>query len=59
MTPGKDGVKYYGHGLPYTDIRDLKGTLITIEGTDGVGRSTQVSLLKEWLEVQGPRPATT
>ncbi len=53
MTPGKDGPKYYGHGLPYTDIRDLKGTLITIEGTDGVGRSTQVSLLKEWLEVQG------
>ena len=53
MTPGKDGARYYGHGLPYADIRDLKGTLITIEGTDGVGRSTQVGLLKEWLEVQG------
>ena len=41
MTPGKDGARYFGHGLPYTDIRDLKGTLITLEGTDGVGRSTQ------------------
>jgi dTMP kinase len=53
MTPGRSGAKFYGHGLPYTDIRGLKGTLITIEGTDGVGRSTQVGLLKEWLEVQG------
>jgi len=53
MTPGKDGAKYYGHGLPYTDIRDLKGTLITIEGTDGVGRSTQIELLRPWLELEG------
>jgi dTMP kinase len=27
--------------------------LIVIEGTDGVGRSTHVSLLKEWLESRG------
>src|SRR2546428_13695286 len=53
MTQGKDRAKFFGHGLPYADVGDLKGTLITIEGTDGVGRSTQVNLLKEWLEVQG------
>jgi dTMP kinase len=44
---------YFSHGLPYTDISNLSGTLITLEGTDGVGRSAQVRLLKEWLEVQG------
>jgi dTMP kinase len=27
--------------------------LIVIEGTDGVGRSTQIALLREWLEGQG------
>jgi dTMP kinase len=45
--------RLFGHGLPYTDVTDLKGALITIEGTDGVGRSTQVASLKQWLEVQG------
>ena len=29
------------------------GKLIAIEGTDGVGRSTQIQLLREWLEVKG------
>jgi dTMP kinase len=27
--------------------------LIVIEGTDGVGRSTQIELLRPWLELQG------
>ena len=45
--------RYFGHGLPYSKVDDLKGALITIEGTDGVGRSTQVAQLKQWLEVQG------
>ena len=53
MTPASKPRRYFGHGLPYCDIRDLTGTLITLEGTDGVGRSTQVRLLKGWLEVQG------
>lgn len=53
MTVAKNAKSFLGHGLPYTDVRDLTGTLITIEGTDGVGRSIQVRLLKEWLEVQG------
>jgi dTMP kinase len=45
--------RYFGHGLPYSKVDDLKGALITIEGTDGVGRSTQVAQLKQWLEIQG------
>jgi len=53
MTPTPASRRYFGHGLPYCDGRDLTGTLITLEGTDGVGRSTQVQLLKGWLEVQG------
>ncbi|HEX9428602.1 MAG TPA: thymidylate kinase [Candidatus Polarisedimenticolia bacterium] len=55
MAGGKEAPRgqFFGHGLPYADTRDLRGTLITIEGTDGVGRSTQVRMLKEWLEIQG------
>ena len=43
----------YGVSLPDLDRSDLVGKLIVIEGTDGVGRSTQISMLKEWLEQQG------
>jgi dTMP kinase len=35
------------------NLADLTGKLIVIEGTDGVGRSTQIRLLKPWLEQQG------
>src|SRR4029077_18530960 len=31
----------------------LPGKLIVVEGTDGVGRSTQIALLREWLEANG------
>ncbi len=44
---------YYGHGIPYLPIENYPGKIIAIEGTDGVGRSTQIRLLREWLEVQG------
>src|SRR5687768_1333897 len=44
---------YYGYGVPYLPIEGYPGKLIAIEGTDGVGRSTQISLLREWLEIQG------
>ena len=45
--------RYYGHGLPYLPIEQYPGKIIAIEGSDGVGRSTQIKLLREWLEVQG------
>jgi dTMP kinase len=63
MSPERDNVEganggiqpghYYGHGLPYLDIEGYPGRIIAIEGTDGVGRTTQINLLREWLEVQG------
>ncbi len=45
--------RFYGNGLPYKKTAGLKGSLIVIEGTDHVGRSTQIDLLKPWLEVEG------
>ena len=45
--------KYFGENLPYLKPFAKKGKLIAIEGTDGAGRSTQIALLKNWLEVQG------
>ncbi len=50
--PARPG-SYYGYGIPYLPIGGYPGKIIAIEGTDGVGRSTQISLLREWLEVQG------
>ncbi|MEJ2009131.1 MAG: thymidylate kinase [Acidobacteriota bacterium] len=43
----------YGVLLPDMRLDNLPGKLIVIEGTDGVGRSTQIGLLKPWLEQQG------
>jgi dTMP kinase len=45
--------EFYGEGLPGVDLSELRGRLIVIEGADGVGRSTQVTLLKPWLESNG------
>src|SRR5512140_2465720 len=45
--------QFYGPGFPYKPLKDLPGTLIVLEGTDGVGRSTQVQLLRSWLEDEG------
>jgi len=43
----------YGTRLPGMPTEPLTGKLIVIEGADGSGRSTEVSLLKAWLEVEG------
>jgi dTMP kinase len=45
--------KTYGTRLPGMPNDPLLGRLIVIEGADGSGRSTEVTLLKEWLEVEG------
>ena len=44
---------FFGEGLPDVDLDELKGKLIVLEGTDGVGRSTHIRLLKDWLENSG------
>lgn len=50
---GDGAGRWYGEGIPYVDARDLPGSLIVVEGTDGVGRSTQIQLLSAWLELEG------
>jgi dTMP kinase len=45
--------KTYGSLLPGMKLSDLQGKLIVVEGTDGAGRTTQIDLLKPWLEELG------
>jgi dTMP kinase len=45
--------RFYGKGLPHVDPTLLKGKLIVIEGADGSGRSTQIAMLRNWLERLG------
>ncbi len=45
--------KFYGYGVPGINPEALTGTLIVIEGADGSGRSTQISMLVDWLECTG------
>ena len=47
-------IRCYGEGLAgFTRTDPLPGRLIVLEGTDGVGRSTQIALLREWVEGKG------
>ncbi|HTW76543.1 MAG TPA: thymidylate kinase [Thermoplasmata archaeon] len=47
-------IRTYGTPLPgLPEDQPATGRLIVIEGADGSGRSTEVTLLKEWLEVEG------
>ncbi|MFC2149583.1 dTMP kinase [Candidatus Auribacterota bacterium] len=34
-------------------MEDIKGKLIAVEGIDGSGKSTQIYLVKRWLELEG------
>jgi dTMP kinase len=49
----------YSYPLPGHDPEPLPGKLVVIEGTDVVGRSTQIAILREWLEAEGFGVATT
>ena len=55
--PGSRPVSWGDHvrptGAQPVDISVYPGRLIVLEGTDGAGRSTQLALLREWLEAQG------
>lgn len=46
-------LQFYSEPLPGVDASDLQGKLIVIEGPDAVGRTTQVALLRQWLEQEG------
>ncbi len=46
--------RYYWIPVPGIDPEEsLPGKLIVVEGTDGVGRSTQTRMLRNWLESSG------
>jgi len=44
---------FFGEPLVGFDPAEITGTLVVIEGMDGSGRSTQITLLQEWLESEG------
>lgn len=43
----------YGKLLPGMKLSGLSGKLIVLEGTDGAGRTTQITMLRPWLEEMG------
>ena len=45
--------RFYGIRPPGIPTDPFPGRLIVVEGTDGAGRSTQIALLREWLEDRG------
>ena len=46
-------LQFYSEPLPGVEVSDLQGRLIVIEGPDAVGRTTQVAMLRQWLEQEG------
>lgn len=53
MTETLQPLDFYSDPLPNIDLTALQGKLLVIEGPDSVGRSTQVELLRNWLEASG------
>jgi len=51
--------RYYGNGLPYAAIAGYPGKIILSKHRQASGRSTQIRLLREWLEVKGLRVVET
>jgi dTMP kinase len=49
-----DAAQAAPEGIP-TPKREYPGALIVVEGIDGSGKSTQLYLLKRWLEIRGYR----
>lgn len=46
-------MRFYGEGIPGVRAEELVGKLVVIEGADGSGRSTQIDLLRDYLEGKG------
>ena len=55
LVRNRQPLQFYNEPLPGVDASDLLGKLIVIEGTDGVGRSTHIGLLKQWLDEHLPQ----
>ncbi len=53
MKAGPSPASTYGTRIPGLPREPLHGRLIVIEGADGSGRTTEVGLLRDWLEIQG------
>src|SRR5215472_11477654 len=49
----KPPLQFYSQALPGVDCAELHGKLIAIEGPDAVGRTTQIVMLRQWLEREG------
>lgn len=49
----REPLQFYSEPLPGVDTSELKGRLIVVEGPDAVGRTTQITRLRQWLEQEG------
>lgn len=52
-TASKQPLQFYIEPLPGVDCAELQGKLIVIEGPDAVGRTTQITQLRQWIEQEG------